>query len=154
MIESASNVPQEVRELLAEQVKAYKLTERKANQLKKRIEEKIQNNALCQIAQKIPGIGPMTAANLAVTIGDINRFDKPQNLPAYYGLVPRNLTTGHVEKMGRITKRGDKRTRSLLVQGANVVLMLERKDKLPKYPPQKWITKKRCELSYYKLVVA
>ena len=154
LIESASNVPQEVRELLAEQVKAYKLIERKANQLKKRIEEKIKDNALCQMAQKIPGIGPLTAANLAVTIGDINRFDKPKKLPAYYGLVPRNLTSGHVEKMGRITKRGDKRTRSLLVQGANALLILESKGKLPKCQLQKWIAKKRRELSYCKLVIA
>lgn len=154
LIESASNVPQEVRELLAEQVKACKLTERKANQLKKRIEEKIQNNPLCQMAQKIPGIGPMTAANLAVTIGDINRFDKPKKLPAYYGLVPKNLTSGHIEKMGRITKRGDKRTRTLLVQGANVLLMLESKGKLPKCQLQKWIAKKRRELSYCRLVIA
>ena len=154
IIDQATYAPQEIRDLLAEQVKAYMLTKRKVNQLTKRIEEKIKTNTTCQRILKIPGSGPLIAANVAVTIGDVERFDGPKKLAAYYGLVPRNLTTGHVEKMGRITKRGDKRTRSLLVQGANVLLMLESKDKLPKCQLQKWIAKKRRELGYSKLVIA
>lgn len=137
-----------------EMIKSCKTFERKANKLQKRIEAIVAKDKMCQKIMKVPAIGPLTAAQLRVTIGNIDRFDAPKKLPAYYGLVPKNLTTGHVEKMGHITKRGDKVVRSLVVQCASILAMLEKNDKLPQCPLTKWIKKKRKELGHCKLVVA
>ncbi|MFR8254399.1 MAG: transposase [Parasutterella sp.] len=46
----------------------------------------------------VPGIGPITATRLKATIGDIQRFEKPKSIVAYYGLVPKSKATGHNEK--------------------------------------------------------
>lgn len=154
LIDGATDIPEEVKAVFKEMILAYKYSEKKANHLKKQIDEIVQNDAICQQIMKIPGIGSLTAAQLRVTIGTINRFEAPKKLVAYYGLVPKNMTTGHNEKMGHITKRGDKRTRSLLVQGANTLLMLDSRGKMPRCPLQKWIVKKRRDLGYCKLVVA
>lgn len=154
IIDQALHIPEEIRDSFKEMIKSFKSYERKSKQLQKRIEQIVATDQMCQKIMKVPAIGPLTAAQLRVTIGDIERFDAPKKLPAYYGLVPKNLTTGHVEKMGHITKRGDKLTRSLMVQCAAVLLVLEKKDKLAQCPLKKWIAKKRKELGYCKLVVA
>lgn len=154
IVDQAPHIPEEIRESFKEMIKSCKTFERKANKLQKRIEAIVAKDKMCQKIMKVPAIGPLTAAQLRVTIGNIDRFDAPKKLPAYYGLVPKNLTTGHVEKMGHITKRGDKVVRSLVVQCASILAMLEKNDKLPQCPLTKWIKKKRKELGHCKLVVA
>mgnify|MGYP000683053035 FL=1 len=91
----------------------------------------------------VPGIGPITATRLKATIGDIQRFEKPKSIVAYYGLVPKSKATGHNEKKGGITRRGDRVARSLLIEGAGVVLNLAAKGFLRSKPLNKWIEKKR-----------
>lgn len=154
LIDQASHIPDEIRDSFKEMVKSFKFYERKAKKLQKRIEEIVAEDQMCQKIMKVPAIGSLTAAQLRVTIGNMERFDTPKKLPAYYGLIPKNLTTGHVEKMGHITKRGDKIARSLIVQCASVLLILERRDKLAQCSLKKWIAKKRKELGYCRLVVA
>ena len=90
----------------------------------------------------VPGIGPITATRLKATIGDIQRFEKPKSIVAYYGLVPKSKATGHNEKKGGITRRGDRVARSLLIEGAGVVLNLAAKGFLRSKPLNKWIEKK------------
>ena len=80
----------------------------------------------------VPGIGPITATRLKATIGDIQRFEKPKSIVAYYGLVPKKVRLqGTTKKKGGITRRGDRVARSLLIEGAGVVLNLAAK-RIPK----------------------
>ena len=153
-IEDASNIPPELKETLISMVKSYKALERTANSLKKKIEAFASKDELCKKVMEIPGVGAMIATRLKATLGDVDRFEKPKRLPAYYGLVPRSFTTGHVQKMGRITKRGDKVMRTYLIQGAGALLLLEKKGKLRDCQLKKWIARKRLQLPYCKLVVA
>ena len=99
-------------------------------------------------------MGPISSASLKVAIGDIARFPSPRTLPAYFGLVPRNITTGHIQKMGKITKRGDKLVRTYLVQAASSLLMLDGKGKFRDCQLRRWIQRKRQSLNHGKLVVA
>jgi transposase len=73
-----------------------------------------------------PGVGPITAASFAATIDRPERFKGAHQVEAYLGLVPRELSSGEKQRKGRITKAGDRRTRSLLVEAAWALLRTQR----------------------------
>ena len=66
----------------------------------------------------IPGIGPITATALIASIGDASRFAKGRDLSAWIGLTPQSRSSGGKERLGSISKQGDRYLRRLLVQGA------------------------------------
>ena len=66
----------------------------------------------------IPGIGPLTASLIAVTVVDIGLFKSARHFAAWLGLVPRQYSTGGKRRLGRITKAGNREIRRLLVLGA------------------------------------
>lgn len=70
----------------------------------------------------IPGVGPITALAFAAAIDDPDRFKRSRDVGAYLGLVPRRHQSGEVDYVGRISKCGDKRLRTLLYEAANVML--------------------------------
>lgn len=66
----------------------------------------------------IPGIGPLLASALVATIADPTAFKTGRNLAAWIGLVPKQNSSGGKERLGGITKQGDRYLRQLLVVGA------------------------------------
>ena len=66
----------------------------------------------------IPGIGPITATALIASIGDASRFAKGRDLSAWIGLTPQARASGGKERLGSISKQGDRYLRRMLVQGA------------------------------------
>jgi transposase len=67
-----------------------------------------------------------TAPGFAATIDMPERFKGAHQVEAYLGLVPRELSSGEKQRKGRITKRGDRRTRCLLVEAAWALLRTRR----------------------------
>lgn len=70
----------------------------------------------------VPGVGPITAVAFVAALDDITRFAGAHQVQAYLGLVPSEYSSGERQLRGRITKRGNKRTRWLLVEAAWRVL--------------------------------
>lgn len=70
----------------------------------------------------IPGIGVLTATALAASITDPAMFRSGREFAAFLGLVPRQSSSGGKERLGRISKMGDRYLRTLLVVGATAVL--------------------------------
>ena len=66
----------------------------------------------------IPGIGPVGATALAASVTDPSQFRSGRQFAAWLGLTPRQTSSGGKERLGRITKMGDKYLRQLLVIGA------------------------------------
>ena len=66
----------------------------------------------------ICGIGDKSAMGIKAIVGDINDFESPDKLAAYVGLCPRVNNSNETVCHGRITKRGNKLVRKLLVQCA------------------------------------
>ena len=73
-----------------------------------------------------PGVGSITAASFAAVIDTPERFKGAHQVEAYLGLVPRESSSGEKQRKGRITKTGDRRTRSLLVEAAWALLRTRR----------------------------
>jgi transposase len=74
----------------------------------------------------IPGIGPITASVLAATVTDPTAFKNGRHLAAWLGLVPRQNSSGGKDRLGGITKAGDRSIRRLLVIGATTVIRYAR----------------------------
>lgn len=70
----------------------------------------------------VPGVGPLLASALVATIADPKAFRSGRNLAAWIGLVPRQSSSGGKERLGGITKQGDRYLRQLLVVGALAVV--------------------------------
>jgi len=64
------------------------------------------------------GIDTLSALGLCAEIGDWDRFDHPDQLSAYLGIVPCENTTGEHRRQGAITKAGSTHARRLLIEAA------------------------------------
>lgn len=71
---------------------------------------------------EIEGIGPVSASALVSAVGDGKQFSKGRDMAAWLGLVPNQHSSGGKNRLGHISKRGDKYVRMLLIHGARAVL--------------------------------
>lgn len=82
----------------------------------------------------IPGVGPIIAATVRATIQDPAAFRTGRNLAAWIGITPKVHSSGGKERLGRISKRGNKQLRTLLIVGATSILKQDRRGvKLPSW---------------------
>jgi transposase len=87
-----------------------------------------RSNEVSRRLETIPGIGPIIASALAASITDPEVFRNGRELAAWIGLVPRQNSTGGKQRLGKISKQGDRYLRWLLVAGAmSVVLHAKRR---------------------------
>jgi len=77
-----------------------------------------KQSAVSRRLATIPGIGPIIATAIAATVPDAGVFRSGREFAAWLGLVPRQNSTGGKERLGGISKRGDRYIRRLLVNGA------------------------------------
>ena len=68
--------------------------------------------------EEIPGVGPIVATALVAEVGDWKEFTSGRSLAAWIGLVPRQHSTGGKQRLGGISKQGNRHLRWLLVAGA------------------------------------
>jgi transposase len=71
---------------------------------------------------EIPGVGPLLASAMVAAVADPTAFKTGRNLAAWIGLVPRQNSSGGKERLGGITKQGDRYLRQMLVVGALAVV--------------------------------
>ena len=72
--------------------------------------------------QTMPGIGPITASVLASTLPDVSTFRSARDLSAWLGLTPKPHSSGGKERLGAISKMGNRYIRRLLYLGAMSVI--------------------------------
>ena len=70
----------------------------------------------------IPGVGPALATALVATVADPRAFRSGRNFSAWIGLVPKQHSSGGKDRLGSISKRGDRYLRGLFVAGALAVI--------------------------------
>jgi transposase len=76
-----------------------------------------RSNELSRRLETIPGIGPIGASALAASVTDPGQFRSGREFAAWLGLTPRQNSSGGKERLGRITKMGDRYLRKLLFVG-------------------------------------
>ncbi len=95
-----------------------------------------RGNDLAKRLETIPGIGIITASALAASVSDPHRFTSARQFAASLGLTPKANSSGGRERMGRISKMGDRYLRRLLVTGMTSQLQSARR----KPDAHPWVT--------------
>ena len=88
--------------------------------LEETIEKKSLESPAVQRLLSIPGVGQSTAALVVAEVGEIERFDRHEELVSYAGLDPMVHQSGDMEVQGSISKEGSAPLRWALVQCAHV----------------------------------
>ena len=89
------------------------------------VEEASLRNQQARLLRTQPGVGPVTALAFVVTIGDVNRFKTSGQVASYLGLIPREHSSGGKQKLGSITKQGNRFMRQLLVEAVQTTCRLD-----------------------------
>jgi transposase len=81
-----------------------------------------RSNETSKRLDEIPGVGPALATALVASVADPRAFRSGRDFSAWVGLVPKQNSSGGKEKLGSITKRGDRYLRGLFTAGALAVI--------------------------------
>ena len=81
-----------------------------------------RSNAISKRLDDIPGVGPALATALVASVGDPTAFRSGRDFSAWIGLVPKQHSSGGKDKLGSISKQGDRYLRSLFTTGALAVI--------------------------------
>jgi len=71
-----------------------------------------------KLLRSVPGIGILIGMEILVEIQDMARFQRADELASYIGLTPSEFSTGQYVRQGRITRCGNKRVRTCLVESS------------------------------------
>lgn len=120
--ESDPRVPDEARVCLAFLVAQLQLVNLQILETDRRIRTSVRSTEVGRRLMSIPGVGPLLASALVATVANPTAFKSGRNLAAWIGLVPKQNSSGGKDRLGGITKQGDRYLRQLLVVGASAVV--------------------------------
>jgi transposase len=81
-----------------------------------------EQNENARLLMTQPGVGPITSLAFALTMGDVSRFPRGKQVASYLGLIPGEYSSGGHQRLGPITKQGNRFLRMLLVEAAQVAV--------------------------------
>jgi transposase len=81
-----------------------------------------RRGAAARLFMSAPGVGPITALAVAAAFDAAGRFRSSASAAASLGLTPRRYESGEISRNGRISKRGDRMTRTHLPEAANAIM--------------------------------
>jgi len=86
-----------------------------------------RSNQVSKRLDELPGVGPALATALVASVADPKAFRSGRDFSAWIGLVPKQNSSGGKNKLGGISKQGDRYLRSLFVAGALAVIRYAKK---------------------------
>ncbi len=121
VVAAGEAVPDAAKEMLAFLGGQVAQLDERIGDLEHRMKQQHKANPVSQLLAEVPGIGPIGALSLALTI-DPSRFTSGRHFAAWLGLVPKEHSTGGRQRLGGISRAGNERLRQLLVLGATAVI--------------------------------
>lgn len=116
-------VPTLIRGTMTLLVEEVRLLEVRIAQLERELTALARQSPVCTTLLSIPGVGlPTATAMVAATSGQVSHFRDARHFASWFGLTPKEYSSGSVRYLGRISKRGDRYLRMLLTHGARAVL--------------------------------
>ena len=90
--------------------------EAEIGQLNRRVEDEVKRRPAAMKLQTHPGVGPVTALAMVLTLGPAKRFPGGKQVGSYLGLIPSEYSSGGRQQLGHISKQGNSFLRFLLVE--------------------------------------
>lgn len=154
---SQENFPPAVRVVFYELLAEINDLEKKMKLAEQQITALTRDNEDVALVSQIPGIGLLTSTAMVACAGSPDHFKSGRHFSSWLGITPRECSSGNRRWLGRITKRGDKYLRMLLIHGARSVLSrartLERSGK-PLNRLQRWALRVEKRVGFNKATVA
>ena len=126
ILEGDSSIPLCVRNALAPIVRQLQTLNDEIAASDRAIMGLAKTNETARRLMSVPGIGPITASAIAASVQDVGAFSGSREFAAFLGLTPRQNSSGGKERLGRVSKMGNRYLRKLLVVGAHAVLFHRR----------------------------
>lgn len=149
--DTENQLPALAREAFSDLLDRLRLTDARIREYDRRVANLLQNMPAAQRLTQMEGVGPITATALVATVGEAREFVNGRQFAAWLGLVPRQYSSGGKARHGRITKRGDRYLRTLLVHGARTVLVRASRREDAK---SQWFQRLRARRGFNKATVA
>ena len=115
-------VPEVARECLAALGAQLRMLKAQILEFDRRILAWHRSNETSKRLDEIPDVGPVLATALVASVANPRAFRSGRDFSAWVGLVPKQNSSGGKEKLGSITRRGDRYLRSLFTAGALAVI--------------------------------
>jgi transposase len=147
---TTERLPEPMRQALQVLVDQLAALQKQIGSLERSIQALHRTSEASRRLETIPGIGVIGATAIAATVTEPSAFRSGRELAAWIGLVPRQHSTGGKQKLGGISKQGDRYLRRLLVVGATAVIRHARAH--PEKHP--WLTKLLGKMPAKKVAVA
>ena len=116
-------VPAAARPVLAAMLEMLAELDRRIAMLDREIARRVREDETARRLMTIPGIGPITATALAALAPPPESFAKGRDFAAWLGLVPRQHSSGGKQRLGAISRQGERTLRRLLIIGASAVVL-------------------------------
>ncbi len=127
-------IPEAARECLMALAMQLHLVKRQILEADRRVLAWHRASKVSKRLEAIPGVGPLIATALVASIPDPSIFRSGRDMSGWIGLVPKQNSTGGKEKLGSISKAGNRYLRKLLVAGALSVIRRARTLGYTKHP--------------------
>lgn len=99
-----------------------RMLDEQIGKLDRAVQQAAEENPGARLLMTQPGVGPNTALAFVLTLGDVSRFARGKQVASYLGLIPREESSGGRQKLGAISKQGNRLLRSLLVEAAQIAV--------------------------------
>jgi len=99
-----------------------RLMEARIESLERELATLARQSPACYALASVPGIGLLTSTAMVAAVADPRSFDSGRRYSSFFGLTPREFSSGSSRYLGRISKRGNRYIRMLLTHGARSVL--------------------------------
>jgi transposase len=93
--------------------------------LDRRVEQEARQRSEAVRLMTHPGVGPVTALAMVLTLGPAERFGSAKQVGSYFGLIPSEESSGGKQRLGRISKQGSSFLRFLLVEAGQTAARLD-----------------------------
>lgn len=133
---SDARLPDDARASLSALVAQISSCQVEIGAIEKRLLAQHRKNEDSKLLETIPGIGVLGASAIVATVPDASIFKTGRDFAAWIGIVSREDSTGGKQRLGPISKQGDRYLRRILVVGAFAVIRQARAHP-EKYP---WLT--------------
>ena len=121
--EMGSSLPDASKPMFRTMLDLLEALNSKIGELDKEIARRAREDVIARRLMTIPGVGPITATAIAALAPPAETFRKGRDFAAWLGLAPRQLSTGGKQKLGSITKMGERTLRRLLIIGCSAVVL-------------------------------
>src|ERR1700737_3586593 len=129
------SLPALAREMFAIEGREYAQLQVKLKAIEAKLMAWHRANAASRRVAQIPGVGPIGATTLVMKTPDPGAFPTGRHFAAWLGLTPKDHSTAGKTRLGKITRAGDERLRSVLVAGATAVIQQAKRGRGRSSPP-------------------